>query len=217
MTLSCRSPLLLPVLALALLLAACADPVTAPSAGDPGAQHDADAADDEVVDDSAAGDEGGAAGEDPADGGIGDQDGDGAAGIPDEPPMALPERDEELRPAPCPEPVTEAVGATIGTQLDAFASGDYLAALAEATPGFQAGTTVEAFRRLIEQDYPLLLDDARVEVDGCAQLRDDVSDVVAIVVTADGTRTRFLYRLRLVDDRWGIEAAARLDPPPATA
>jgi hypothetical protein len=163
------SPLLLPVLALVVLLAACADPVTAPSAGDPGAQHDAVAT------------------------------------------------DEELWPAPCPDPVTAAVGATIGTQLAAFASGDYLAALAEATPGFQAGTTVEAFRRLIEQDYPLLLYDARVEVDGCAQLRDDVSDVVAIVVTADGTRTRFLYRLRLVDDRWGIEAAARLDPPPATA
>jgi hypothetical protein len=171
------------LLLLALLLAACADPATAPQAGDPGARHDA--------------------GEDDA---------------PDpEPPTVQPERDEALQPATCPAPVSDAVGATIDAQLGALARGDFPAALAEASPGFQAGTDAEAFRRLIERDYALLLDDASAEVEGCAQLRPDLSDVIVVIATADGTRTRFVYRLRLDGERWGIEAAARLDPPPATA
>jgi hypothetical protein len=199
----------------AVLLVACSDPVTAPSAGEPGAQHDAGAAGDGGSTGDDGGASGGAAGEEaPGDDGRGGEQGDGSE---PEAPQALPERDEELQPAICPDTVTDAVGATIGAQLDAFARGDYPAALAQASPGFQAGTDVNAFQRLIERDYPLLLDGARVEVEGCAQLRDDVSDVIAVIVTADGTRTRFLYRLRLAEDRWGIEAAARLDPPPATA
>jgi hypothetical protein len=190
---------------LVLVLVACADPVTAPSAGDPGAQHDAGPS------------------SEPGDAGPGGAQGD--AGRETEPedgsearaPDAPAGGDEPVEPAICPDPVTEAVGVTIAAQLDAFARGDYPAALAEASPGFQAATDVDAFQRLIERDYALLLDGARVEVAGCAQLRDDVSDVVAIIATADGTRTRFLYRLRFAEERWGIEAAVRLDPPPATA
>lgn len=186
--------LLLPALLLALLLAACADPQTAPDAGENGAQPEAGLTPE--VDPDPGGD-----------------DADGA-----EPPTASPERrDTPPGPDSCPEPIVEAVGATIDAQLAALARGDFPAALAEASPGFQAGIDPETFQGLIERDYALLLDDASAEVEGCAQLRPDLSDVVAVIATADGTRTRYLYRLRLVDDRWGIDAAARLDPPPATA
>lgn len=188
-----RSPgmtrVLLPLLV--LVLVACADPVTEP--GTPG-----DDADPGVSDDA----DPGATGEAGSGGGA---------------PATDPESGEELLPATCPGTVTEAVGATIDAQLAAFSRGDFPAALAEASPGFQAGTDPAAFRALIEQEYPLLLEDASAEVEGCAQLRPELSDVVAVIATGDGTRARFLYRLRLVDERWGIEAAARLDPPPATA
>jgi hypothetical protein len=185
--------LLLPALLLAVVLAACADPDTAPAAGESGAQPEAGMTP-------------------PA-----DPDLDGDTGEP-EPPTTSPER-RDARPAPegCSEPVVEAVGTTIDAQLAAFARGDFLAALAEASPGFQAGIDPETFQVLIERDYALLLEDASAEVEGCAQLRPDISDVVAVIATADGTRTRFAYRLRLADDRWGIDAAVRLDPPPATA
>lgn len=189
----------------ALLVVACADPVTAPEAGETGARHDRATSENGATD--------------------GDTSPDGPGTSPDSPdPDASPDRpgddaapDDLVRPASCPDAVTEAVGATIDAQLEAFARGDFPAALAEASPGFQAGTDPATFRALIERDYPLLLEDASAEVEGCAQLRPELSDVVAVIATSDGARTRFVYRLRLVDDRWGIEAAARLDPPPATA
>jgi hypothetical protein len=184
-----------------LLLVACADPVTAPEAGETGARPDGAAAED-----------------DPARGGATQE-----RTVPDEPgappegPRTDAAPDELPPPASCPDAVAAAVGATIDAQLAAFARGDFPAALAEASPGFQASTDPATFRALIERDYPLLLEDASAEVEGCAQLRPELSDVVAVIATSDGTRTRFVYRLRLVEDRWGIEAAARLDPPPATA
>ena len=182
-----------------LVLGACADPVTAPEAGDPGARlgGDAVAGADPGADPGAAGGPGG-----PGDG---------------ETSSAGPAPDGDPGPADCPAGVVDAVGATIEAQLAAFARGDFPAALAEASPSFQAGTDPATFRALIEREYPLLLEDASAELEGCAQLRPELSDVVAVIATGDGARTRFVYRLRLEDERWGIEAAARLDPPAATA
>lgn len=193
--------LFLPATLLVLLLVACADPVTAPAPGENGAQPEAGLTPEVDPD---------------PDSGL-DADPDPGDAPHDEPPTASPETDASPPPEGCPDPVVAAIGATIDAQLAALARGDFPAALAEATPGFQAGIGPEAFRGLIERDYALLLDDASAEVEVCAQLRPDLSDVVAVVATADGTRTRYLYRLRLVDERWGIDAAARLDPPPATA
>ncbi|MFP4311888.1 MAG: DUF4864 domain-containing protein [Nitriliruptoraceae bacterium] len=198
------SPLLL------LLLVGCADPVTEPQAGDGsagGERGGEDGSAQEPEDGSAPS----YAPEDPAD----DGPDDGRQATPGDP--DAPEADAAPRPAACEGPVVAAVGERIDAQLAAFARRDFPAALAEASPGFQAGTDAEAFRRLIERDYALLLEDASAEVERCAQPRADVSDVVAVIATEDGTRTRFLYRLRLEEQRWGIEAAVRLDPPPATA
>lgn len=177
--------------ALALLAAACADPVTDPMAA---AGRDGEAADPDAEPDRGA----------PSD--------DLGAG-----PHNL--LSEELRGAPdgCGAEVEAATVGTIAAQLDDLARGDDAAALSRATSAFRSGTDAAAFRDLIEDSSPLLVQDATAVLLRCSRQGPGTVEALVEVTTADRVSALFVYRLRLDDQRWAIDAAVRLTPPPATA
>jgi hypothetical protein len=135
------------------------------------------------------------------------------------PPDAQNRLPDELRSLPddCGPEVAAAAVDTIVAQLDDFAQGDFSAALSHATSAFQAGTDVATFKELIEGGYPLLLQNATAELALCTRSGPDTVEVGVEVTTADRVSAPFAYRLRLDGDRWAIDAAVRLTPPPSTA
>jgi len=175
----------------AVLAAACADPVTEPAATPPPA---------------ASG--GGGAPDAPEPGDTGP----GRAG----PENRVPD-DLLAGPEVCVAAVAEQVLGTINTQLDDLARGDFAAALSQATTAFQAGTDAATFRALIEDSFPLLLEDATAELSTCVRRGPATVEAEVQVATGDRVRAPYVYRLRRDEGRWAIEAAARLTPPPATA
>lgn len=174
----------------ALLAPACADPITEPAASPPAP----------ASPDGAAPDDTGPDGDAP-----------GIAG----PQNRLPE-DHLAGPGVCVSDVEQRVLGTINTQLADLARRDFTAALSRATTAFQAGTDPDAFEALIEGSFPLLLEDATAELSECVR-RGGTVEARVEVATGDRVRAPFVYRLRLDQGRWAIEAAARLTPPPATA
>ncbi len=195
------------VVAIVLTAAACVDPVIEPDAFD-AATGDEGVGDDEVASDPEAGDpEAGDPGASDAEDGAGSQPGAGPHNrLPDEL-LALPDD--------CGPEVAAAAEDTIAAQLDDFARGDFSSALAHATSSFQSGTDVDAFQALIEVGYPLLLQEATAELARCARRGPDTVEVGVEVTTADRVTAPFAYRLRLDGDRWAIDGAIRLSPPPA--
>ena len=106
---------------------------------------------------------------------------------------------------------------TISAQLDDLARRDFAAALSQATDAFQEGTDTAAFKALIEGSFPLLLEDASAELSSCFQRGPATVEAGVEITTGDRVSAPFVYRLRFDEDRWAVEAAARLTPPPATA
>ena len=149
----------------------------------------------------------------------------GQAPPPASDPLPAPEDPDPLSPsapdAPAPDAprcdveVEAGSLATISTQLDAFARGDFPAALAAASAAFRAGTDVDRFQALIEQNYGLLTEDATAVLEACVPVRSDAAEVVVEVTTAAGVRAAFAYRVRLDAGRWAIDGAVRLSRPPA--
>jgi hypothetical protein len=180
---------------IAMLTSACTDPVTEPAAAPPAVAPDRfgpgpgePQRDDPVADD-------------PADAG---------------PENRLPD-DLLAGPGVCIADVEREVLGTISAQLDDLARRDFSAALSQATSAFQAGTDAAAFRALIEGSFPLLLEDATAELSECFRRGPGTVEASVVVTTGDQVSAPFVYRLRLDDGRWAIDAAARLTPPPATA
>lgn len=125
--------------------------------------------------------------------------------------------DHLAAPGVCVADVEREVLDTISAQLDDLARRDFPAALSQATTAFQAGTDAAAFRALIEDSFPLLLEDATAELSECFRRGPATVEARVEVTTGDRVSAPFVYRLRLDDGRWAIDAAARLTPPPATA
>lgn len=188
------------------MAAACADPVTEPAAAPPpAAQPD---------------------GPDPQDAepdGTGPRDADPDTADPDRagPDRAGPENrlpDDHLAgPGVCIAEVEDEVLGTISAQLDDLARRDFAAALSQATTAFRTGVDAAAFRALIEGSFPLLLEDATAELSECYRRGPATVEARVEVTTGDRVSAPFVYRLRLDDDRWAIDAAARLTAPPTTA
>jgi hypothetical protein len=203
------------VAVVAMIASACADPVTEPEAAPPAAVGD--------TDDPGQGD--------PHRDGPDGLDPDGDDPESDDPERDDPDADDPARAGPenrlpddhlagpgvCVQDVEREVLATISTQLDDLARRDFSAALSQATSAFQAGTDATAFRALIEGSFPLLLEDATAELSECFRRGPGTIEASVVVTTGDQVSAPFVYRLRLDDGRWAIDAAARLTPPPATA
>jgi hypothetical protein len=115
------------------------------------------------------------------------------------PPLAL---------SSCAPGTQDALDATIDGQIRAFGRGDFDAAYAYASPGFQVGMPVEVFGPLIQASFPELL-----EVTGFRSLQCEVDEdngISTIVVRFDtpGNPDYTLrYILERVDGNWLIAGA----------
>ena len=103
----------------------------------------------------------------------------------------------------CDEATQAAIDDTIAGQLDAFAAGDYAAALGFASERFRAGTTPEQFQAVIEADYALLIG-ARGHRSGTCVVRGDAAQ---ILVTVDGAARELVYAMVDEDGEWRIDVA----------
>jgi hypothetical protein len=214
-TMVVRPTLVAVAAAIAMIASACADPVTEPAAAPPAVaphtvepgQGEPQRGDPEGVDPDADAPEG-----DGLEADAPDVDDPARAG----PENRLPD-DLLAGPGVCVADVEREVLGTISAQLDDLARRDFSAALSQATSAFQARTDATAFRALIEDSFPLLLEDATAELSECFRGGPGTVEASVVVTTGDQVSAPFVYRLRLDDGRWAIDAAARLTPPPATA
>lgn len=135
---------------------------------------------------------------------------------PADPPAAT-EPDLAPRPDPVPDlsspddcdPTTRAaIGSTVSTQLDAFASEDFAGAYAMTSPFFRLVFATDDFESMIRTDYPELVANRGHRFDDC-RVRNRRGFL--LVGVRSGAREVVLrYDLSEEADGWRIDGAARL-------
>lgn len=139
-----------------------------------------------------------------------------ATEAPDVPPGA-PDAPQPPTPEACAAADLAAIDAVIAAQLDAFADDDWEAAFALASVEFRAGTDPDAFAALIEDSFPVIVDDAEHRSVACLVRRPGAAEVRVEVTAADGERADLVYLL-VDEDGWAIAGAVPLEAstPPST-
>lgn len=123
---------------------------------------------------------------------------------PDEPQPVTP----QLMLAPCDDGVKNAIDATIGAQAQAFRDGDFDAAYALASPGFQAGMPLDIFARLIRLNYPQLLTADNARSGSCeADVENGLATILVRFDTSSDPNYTLRYIVELVEGQWRISAA----------
>jgi hypothetical protein len=108
------------------------------------------------------------------------------------------------------DPATQAsIDETIRGQLQAFAAGDYAAALAFATEEFRAGNTPEQFEATITQQYPLLIG-AEGHASTVCVVFDDLAQVLVSIDAAGDATDELVYDLSREGDVWRIATAGHV-------
>ena len=135
---------------------------------------------------------------------------------PVDPPDA-PEPDLAPRPDPVPDPsapddcdptTRAAIGSTVSTQLDAFASEDFEAAYAMTSPSFRLVFATDDFESMIRTDYPELVGNGGHRFDEC---RVRSRRAFLLVGVRSGAREVVLrYDLSEEADGWRIDGAGWL-------
>jgi hypothetical protein len=112
----------------------------------------------------------------------------------------------------CGDSIADSVGRTLTAQFDAFNAGDFDAAYALSSRGFQASADLSTFVRLLVSGYPEVVQSRSHRIDDCRQPGPGV--VLAVVeVTGQNERTvRILYRLVLQDEGWRVDGAGGSEP-----
>ena len=114
----------------------------------------------------------------------------------------------ELAWSPCDDGVKDAIDAIIGAQTQAFRDGDFDAAYALASPGFQAGIPVGVFTRIIRLNYPQLLTAENARSGSCeADLSFGLATILVRFDTASDPQYTLRYVMEMVDDQWRISGA----------
>lgn len=110
------------------------------------------------------------------------------------------------------------IDGAIGSQLTAFAEGDFEAAFKYASEDFQSSTEVGQFEDLIIAEYPELLDAMDHEVAVCVRTPSGAQALVKIVA-AVGSSVDLAYLLVIEADGWRIAGAQKVatDSPPVSA
>jgi hypothetical protein len=127
------------------------------------------------------------------------------------------EPDPAPRPDPAPDPsapgecdptIRTAIGATVGTQIDAFATEDFTTAYGMTSPFFRRMFAEGEFEALIRTDYPELVGNGGHRFDEC-RVRSRRAFIV--VGVRSGAREVVLrYDLSEEADGWRIDGAGRL-------
>jgi hypothetical protein len=112
----------------------------------------------------------------------------------------------------CGDSIAESVGRTLAAQFDAFNAGDFEAAYALSSRGFQASADLSTFVRLLVSGYPEVVQSRSHRIDDCRQPGPGVV-LAAVEVTGQNERTvRILYRLVLQDEGWRVDGAGGSEP-----
>jgi hypothetical protein len=100
----------------------------------------------------------------------------------------------------------------VGGQLDAFAAGDYGAALEFSTDSFRAANSEEVFEEIIAEGFPQAAMAADHELGQCLTDGDNATLAVG-VIDEQGGRLELLYLMEREDDAWRIGGALPSDDP----
>lgn len=112
----------------------------------------------------------------------------------------------------CGDSIADSVGRTLTAQFDAFNAGDFDAAYALSSRGFQASADLSTFVRLLVSGYPEVVQSRSHRIDDCRQPGPGVV-LAAVEVTGQNERTvRILYRLVLQDEGWRVDGAGGSEP-----
>jgi hypothetical protein len=132
----------------------------------------------------------------------------GPDGGPDGRPDGGPDVADVPDPQRCEAGTLAAIGATVSTQLDAFAADDFPLAYAMTSPFFRRLLAPDAFEALIRDTYPELVGNDGHRLDGC---RSRGRRGFLIVGVRAGTQEIVLrYDLSEEEDGWRIDGARRL-------
>lgn len=106
---------------------------------------------------------------------------------------------------PCEDVMFQRAQGTIRAQQSALAKSDFETARAYASDNFRSGVSVDQFQRIIEGNYPFLLEDPRITFVDCQ--RRGESALIRVEV-AGSPVTIMLYGLVLENESWFIDAAS---------
>ncbi|MBA2317521.1 MAG: DUF4864 domain-containing protein [Euzebyales bacterium] len=112
----------------------------------------------------------------------------------------------------CADDDLTAMDGAVSGQLDAFAEGDYGAALEFSTEAFRAAHSEEVFEEIIAEGYPQAAMAADHELGQCLTDGDNATLAVG-VIDDDGQRLELLYLMEREDDAWRIGGALPADGP----
>lgn len=116
----------------------------------------------------------------------------------------------------CGDSIADAIGGTLAAQFDAFNAGDFEAAYALSSRGFQASADLSGFVRLLVSGYPEVVQSRTHRVSDCRQPGPGVV-LASVVVTGQNERTvHILYRLVLQDEGWRVDGAGGPESVDAT-
>jgi Domain of unknown function (DUF4864) len=106
--------------------------------------------------------------------------------------------------------VVDGVGRTVAAQLEAFAVGDFRAALALASESFRTGIDLKGFREIILTGYPEVAAAADHRLVECRQPGPRSAAALVDVTGDNGVTARLAYRFVLEQDGWRIDGASTL-------
>lgn len=126
--------------------------------------------------------------------------------------------DQEVSATPCDAVTRAAIETAVIGQVNAFSLGDFDAAYAFASPGFQEGMSREVFGQLIRANYAQLLQATNPRSSSCdADEQNGFSTIVMRFDTPTTSGYTLRYVLEYVDNQWRIAGASEEAVPDAVA
>ena len=119
---------------------------------------------------------------------------------------------EPTRPGSCDVTTERAMGATIGTQIDALRAGDFEAAYDMAAPSFQSAVPREAFEAIIMGGFQSLLDAQSHTLSDCVVFPNNLANTVVTVRTIGGSTFTYYYAMINTEQGWRVLGATEIGP-----
>jgi len=113
---------------------------------------------------------------------------------------------QELKDGNCSSDQSQLIQEHVAGQIAAFSKADWESAYTFASPGFRAAIGIDQFIFIIGAQYPMLLDNQRVEFGDCTLLGDEITQIVS--VTSENEIYGLRYSLSFDGKELGIESAS---------
>ena len=113
---------------------------------------------------------------------------------------------QELKDGNCSSDQSQLIQEHVAGQIAAFSKADWESAYTFASPGFRAAIGIDQFIFIIGAQYPMLLDNQRVEFGDCTLLGDEITQIVS--VTSENEIYGLRYSLSFDGKELGIDSAS---------